>query len=501
MKNLNFKRLMDSRRVSDMSRMAYSTNFLQTPEVMALIDDFMLKRTDVRNGNYTLNPQTGRIDVTGNITVSFKGVERLPKYINFGVINGDFTADIVNKLVSSFGFPTRVEGNFTVNGSHQPPLHNTDFFPDYVGGMVRIHNLPDIGDIDINTIASGVEPIIDNEFLKQNNMKRIKDSTIPDKWFMNGKAPLLNKPDSQNDTLWKVVLWSGAGYAADPYLFYAPKDFSEWQFEVLVAALEKNGITDYFVDDYYFNNPDIDTSEDAEVDVYDLMDENGDIDIDASVEGGGVHVLRGENLKIEPADEPIEYYTGENVSDSRRVRDGRFEDIANDIENMTDIGGDVFYPYEQKNPENTEWLRSNKDRFQKHFSGRGISATEREMGGKNGLHFSRMKDSARRVKDSEDDEFEFVVAVVGSESMSLEEGEQYEDELVKLLSYKRFSDGDRYCELNEVEIMDRDSSGDTSVAVWGDCFADSDSTVRKALKQWTANLGYDVRISTSGAIY
>ncbi len=189
------------------------------------------------------------------------------------------------------------------------------------------------------------------------------------------------------------------------------------------------------------------------------------------------------------------------VSDSRRVRDGRFEDIANDIENMTDIGGDVFYPYEQKNPESTEWLRSNKDRFQKHFSGRGISATEREMGGKNGLHFSRMKDSARRVKDDEDDEFEFVVAVVGSESMSLEEGEQYEDELVKLLSHKRFSDGDRYCELNEVEIMDRDSSGDTSVAVWGDCFADSDSTVRKALKQWTANLGYDVRISTSGAIY
>ena len=164
----------------------------------------------------------------------------------------------------------------------------------------------------------------DSVNLKQNNMKRIKDSTIPDEWFMNGKAPLLNEPDSQNDTLWKVVLWSGTGYAADPYLFYAPKDFSEQILEVLVAALDKNGITDYYEDDYYWNNPEIDEEleQSNREDVYDLMDAYNDIYIDGTIEGANEpHVLHGADLKIEPADKPIEYYTGETISDSRRVKD------------------------------------------------------------------------------------------------------------------------------------------------------------------------------------
>lgn len=259
-------------------------------------------------------------------------------------------------------------------------------------------------------------------------MKRIKNSTIPDKWFMNGKAPLLNEPDSQNDTLWKVVLWSGTGYAADPYLFYAPKDFSEWQFEVLVAALDKNGITDYYEDDYYWNNPDI--NEELEQsnfeDVDDLMDAYNDIYVDGTTEGASEpHVLRGENLKIEPADEPIEYYMGsDEISDSRRV------------------------------------------------------------------------------KDSDDDndgyKYEFFVAVVGSESMSNEEGEQYEDEMSDVLSGKQW-DGNGFCETDLVEPMDRVGEGE-SVAVWGFCYADSEDTVYKALKQWTSGLGYEVRFGVEDAI-
>ena len=158
-------------------------------------------------------------------------------------------------------------------------------------------------------------------------MKRIKDSNeLPNEWFKDGKAYLLNEPNAYYDTLWKAVLWSGSGYNLAPFLFYAPSRFSEQTLEVLVAALEADGNDNFFVDDYYFNNPDIDTSEDADVDVYDLIDEYRDIYVDATMEGASEpHVLRGENLKIEPADEPIEYYVGEPVSDSRRVKDDEDE--------------------------------------------------------------------------------------------------------------------------------------------------------------------------------
>ena len=114
-------------------------------------------------------------------------------------------------------------------------------------------------------------------------------------------------------------------------------------------------------------------------------------------------------------------------------------------------------------------------------------------------------DSARRVKDSDDDEeaddeYEFFVAVVGSESMSNEEAERYEDELSELLSYKRFHDNNRYCELDWVEPMDRVGEGD-SVAVWGFCYADSEDTVYDALEKWTADLGYKVRFGVQDAIH
>lgn len=162
---------------------------------------------------------------------------------------------------------------------------------------------------------------------------------IPDKWFV-GCEPL-NEPDSQNDTLWKCVLWSGSGYSTDPYLFYAPRDLSEWQLEVLVAALEKNGITGYFEDDYYWNNPDIETelAEAGFTDVDELMDAYNDIYIDGTREGASQpHVLRCENFKIEPADKPIEYYTGNgNISDSRR----RVKDAATHKMYMCDVWVDL----------------------------------------------------------------------------------------------------------------------------------------------------------------
>ena len=96
----------------------------------------------------------------------------------------------------------------------------------------------------------------------------------------------------------------------------------------------------------------------------------------------------------------IDADSNEWIGDSR-VKDDRFDDVTGEIQKGVDAYADVFYPYDQSNPENGEFLRNNRDRFKKHFSGRGVSVSERELSGRNGLYFERMKDS-RRVKDNED---------------------------------------------------------------------------------------------------
>ena len=114
----------------------------------------------------------------------------------------------------------------------------------------------------------------------------------------------------------------------------------------------------------------------------------------------------------------------------------------------------------------------------------------------------RMKDSARRVKDSADDEFEFAVAIEDSESMSNAEERKYTKELSQLLSGMQYGDGDEYCETDWVEPMDW-TEGD-SVAVWGRCYADSPESVEEAIEQctrdWADNNGFDLRVTVQDAI-
>jgi hypothetical protein len=490
---------------------------------------------------------------------------------------------------------------------------------------------------------------------KHNTMRRIRDNQgLPDEWFMGCKP--LNEPDAENDTLWKFVLWSGSGYGLDRVLCYAPREWSEVTLESLVAALDKNGDNTYFVEDYFFDNPNIEEemkSVDYKEfdDVYDYIDWCGDYYVDATAQGGGVHVLRGENFDGEPTDKPAEFYEesdedevadsrrvkdsnvsddirnecvsmiqeckdrtlemlsytdfyygydgddittfvdgGENGDDfsvsipfetadgsafeiffyvyninrvlnenapievnvkffdeynqnmfdylsatqgapwgyvkdhtvegclakvssaiddltieeypddqigdsARRVKDDRFDDVTGEIQKGIDAYADVFYPYDQSNPENGEFFRNNRDRFKKHFSGRGVSVSERELSGRNGLYFERMKDSARRVKDSEDNEevAEVVVSVIGGESMSNAEGRKYANEIKNAIEYKQFSQGGEWCESQDFEWMDRVGEGE-SVAVWGIVYGSSWNTIKSSVEEWVESLGFDVDV-------
>lgn len=185
---------------------------------------------------------------------------------------------------------------------------------------------------------------------------------------------------------------------------------------------------------------------------------------------------------------------GASISDSRRVKDDRFDDVTGEIQKGVDAYADMFYPYDQSNPENSEFLRNNRDRFKKHFSGRGVSVSERELSGRNGLYFERMKDS-RRVKDSEDNEevAEVVVSVIGGESMSNAEGRKYANEIKNAIEYKQFSQGGEWCESQDFEWMDRVGEGE-SVAVWGIVYGSSWNTIKSSVEEWVESLGFDVDV-------
>ena len=161
---------------------------------------------------------------------------------------------------------------------------------------------------------------------------------------------------------------------------------------------------------------------------------------------------------------------------ARRVKDDKFDDVTGEVETYMGTGGDVFFPYEQSDPKHGEWLRSNKNRFQKHFSGRGISTTEKEMNGKNGLYFSRMGDS-RRVKDDTNTQSKWVrirkivdrgnIPIEKVANLAFYEG--YERELNEFVSTVRWTIGeltDKYgydiiCEC----IAGAGKSGDYSIAI------------------------------------
>ena len=270
-------------------------------------------------------------------------------------------------------------------------------------------------------------------------MKRIKDSTLPDEWFANGKGYLLNEPEEPHfTTLWKAVLWSGSGYTLAPYLFYADDDMND-ALNMLGALLEKNGINGFFVDDFYFNNPDIDeyvAEADCE-DVYDYMDYIGDYYVDSSSFGAhSDHVIRGENFKMKIADEPIEYYMGsDEISDSRK----RVKDSDDDNDDNEDNNG----------------------------------------------------------------KYEFAVAIDGSESMSNDEGRKYAKEMSKVLSGNQYDEGGNWCETDWVEPMDRVGKGESVAVwgfCYADSENTVYDALEMWVEDWADKYGFELRITVQDAI-
>lgn len=107
----------------------------------------------------------------------------------------------------------------------------------------------------------------------------------------------------------------------------------------------------------------------------------------------------------------------------------------------------------------------------------------------------KVSDSTRRVKDSEDNEevAEVVVSVIGGESMSNAEGRKYANEIKNAIEYKQFSQGGEWCESQDFEWMDRVGEGE-SVAVWGIVYGSSWNTIKSSIEEWVESLGFDVDV-------
>lgn len=60
--------------------------------------------------NYTINSK-GEIDVDGDVNLTYRGIKKLPSYIQFGKVNGYFTCSL-NKLTSLKGAAKEVGGIF-----------------------------------------------------------------------------------------------------------------------------------------------------------------------------------------------------------------------------------------------------------------------------------------------------------------------------------------------------------------------------------------------------
>lgn len=59
--------------------------------------------------NWSINPETGLVDVRANVIIRYTSIKRLP--INFGEITGDFVCN-GNELTTLEGAPTSVSGDF-----------------------------------------------------------------------------------------------------------------------------------------------------------------------------------------------------------------------------------------------------------------------------------------------------------------------------------------------------------------------------------------------------
>lgn len=77
-----------------------------------LIKKWLIKRWLKKYGitNYTINT-IDEIDVDGDVNLTYKGIKKLPSYIQFGKVNGYFTCSL-NKLISLKGVAKEVGGIF-----------------------------------------------------------------------------------------------------------------------------------------------------------------------------------------------------------------------------------------------------------------------------------------------------------------------------------------------------------------------------------------------------
>lgn len=160
MKNINFKRLMDSKRQQRLKcrilDMETSANMFG--DMTEYVDDFFSKyatypidwvydvnhKICVQNNNTHFNGDPN-INSNRGIVLNLFGIDELPPYIEFGAINGNFVCLNVNNLKTTKGFPEIVTGNFEIHGfSQRNKLSDTSGFPKRVGGDLILENCPKI---------------------------------------------------------------------------------------------------------------------------------------------------------------------------------------------------------------------------------------------------------------------------------------------------------------------------------------------------------------------
>jgi hypothetical protein len=88
-------------------------------------------------GSWTLNHNTGLVDVDGNFNCMFQGLSDF-KGVKFGVVTGNFYCED-NRLTSLVGAPQKVSGNFNCAGNSLTSLEGA---PQSVSGIFCCGNNP-----------------------------------------------------------------------------------------------------------------------------------------------------------------------------------------------------------------------------------------------------------------------------------------------------------------------------------------------------------------------
>lgn len=104
----------------------------------------LVKRHFKINGNFQVNPQTGEVDVQGDVIYKGLTTSQGMFHVQFGTVSGDF--DCANKnAISLIGSPHTVGGNFFCQGSllgSMPSITSLQGAPRIVhGGFSCMHNL------------------------------------------------------------------------------------------------------------------------------------------------------------------------------------------------------------------------------------------------------------------------------------------------------------------------------------------------------------------------